>query len=150
MQTQCLKICYQGKERYLGTFEDKDDAILANVNARRWLDATRDSKLTNGEIILYLKLAKEAVREAVNDEAMPMAPTVPRVESRRPYATDHITPKRNCNTSGIYRFHRSGGDKWVTLHLMHILLSFLLCGIIIHRSIKCRVLRYAIMARTGG
>jgi len=60
-----VEICYKGRRGYMGPFDTRDNAILANVTARNLLKITRDSKLTAKEIELNLKLAKEAAIEAV-------------------------------------------------------------------------------------
>lgn len=108
---QGLKIRYHGKDRWIGTYERRDDAILANTIARQWLDTTRDSKLTDKEIELCVKLAKDAAaREDRNDGTG--APPVTRAEPKRLAATDHST--------GVVKLNRAGGDKWVRLHRMHM------------------------------
>lgn len=92
---------------------------MANTKARRWFDATRNSRLTDEEIELCVKLAKDAARETVNNEPAAAAPT-------------KAEPRNVDPTAGVFKYDRFG--KWVRLHPMRIPLV-LVCAITIHDSI---------------
>mmetsp|Transcript_18632 Transcript_18632/g.40320 ORF Transcript_18632/g.40320 Transcript_18632/m.40320 type:complete len:1336 (+) Transcript_18632:219-4226(+) len=61
-----VEICYQGKKRYIGLFDTRDQAASANKIAREMLKKTNHSKLTDGEIERNFQSAKEA---ALNSES---------------------------------------------------------------------------------
>jgi hypothetical protein len=59
-----VQIGYQGRSRYIGIFDAKDDAVAANVVARRTLESTLKSKdLTKDEIERNIQMARDVARD---------------------------------------------------------------------------------------
>jgi len=52
-------------QRSIGTFHTREQAILANTTARKFLLVSKDSSLTSEEIESNVKLAKDAALKAV-------------------------------------------------------------------------------------
>jgi len=68
LYTQGLKFRYQDHERWIGTFATKEKAALANEAARKYLNRTRNDKLTGREIETNVTQAIAVAQEAVEDE----------------------------------------------------------------------------------
>lgn len=94
---QGLTIKYFGISRYMGTFDGREEAIMANAAARGMLDPTRDAELTEEEIKSNVKLAKDAAWEAANDGASAAPPV-------------KLTEVNSPNTAGVYK---TEDGRWV-------------------------------------
>ena len=68
LYTQTVRFMYQDSFRWIGTFVTKEKAALANEAARKYLDRTRNDKLTVREIETNITQAIAAAQEAVEDE----------------------------------------------------------------------------------
>ena len=63
-----MRFRYQDSEKWIGTFATKEKAALANEAARKYLDRTRNDKLTVREIETNTTQAIAVAQEAVEDE----------------------------------------------------------------------------------
>jgi len=66
-QLQTVILNYQGKQRGMGTYRMKAEAVLANKVARNMLATTKNSVLSTEESMQNVKLAKETASKAVSE-----------------------------------------------------------------------------------